>query len=291
MPNDDISPLNTPTNKVYRHKVWFKGIDCASTYVWDRPQRVREKTPHNQCITTFGKGWITGIVSLQSVLMNAIRHVRDLCPSLTSWSSLISEEEILVSVDEAESQGNKVEEHQLFGKAPNGKDQLQDVMSLIRRSMGIMANAHQCRHKSDGVGCRHVSETITFGFFIRNRRAWHIQIQVSLQLDQIRVFDNHLILIKAMGKPAVKSLFLARLTLLSSEILIKMFRWFILFWKLCNICWVVCKTLDSVVIIQFFFACSTLILKRTICFLLSVFLQLPYFSTLGILDIASIPEV
>lgn len=54
---------------------------------------VSVKLPTNRCTTTFGKGGITGLVSLQSVLLEGMpRHTRDLRSSQISRSSTSSED-------------------------------------------------------------------------------------------------------------------------------------------------------------------------------------------------------
>lgn len=111
-----------PTNQVYRYNVQLKGVDSVPptmSEVGHNVYNVRDpvwiKASHNQCTTTFRKGGITGLVSLQPVLVDRIPcHVRDISPISISQSSISneddmsqSEDEILISVNKSDDPTEK----------------------------------------------------------------------------------------------------------------------------------------------------------------------------------------
>lgn len=145
------------------------------------------KAPHNRCIT-FGKVRITGIVSLESVLVDGMpHHLRHIRPSLSLQCSTSSEDDMSESEEEIfviPGKNNRMgtrwrNTNQLhFGEALDGRDSLQPAISVIRRT-GVGS-----RHKKDPEPCadKPVKTVYIRSLPVCSGPAWHVYIQASLQL-------------------------------------------------------------------------------------------------------------
>ena len=88
MPKDDVSSATAPTNMVYWYHLWLKGINGTSATTHNQQQaviksgdRVWVKTLHGRCTTKYKVGRVTGITSVQNIMVNGMpRHVKDLRP-------------------------------------------------------------------------------------------------------------------------------------------------------------------------------------------------------------------
>lgn len=93
-PKDNVSPLTAPANLIHRYHVRLKGIVAHPP---DRPKqqsgynvgdRVWMKTPIGRCTSPYTRGYVTGVISPQNILVDGMpRHVRDLRPLMGSSAS------------------------------------------------------------------------------------------------------------------------------------------------------------------------------------------------------------
>ena len=107
MPKDGVSPVTIPANAICMYRVQAEGIDIVQSpddevcgpYAVGDP--VWMKLPGNWYTTKFKCGWVTGVVSQQSVLVDEIpRHVCDIHPALEMGHSPTDESD--------ESSGDKL---------------------------------------------------------------------------------------------------------------------------------------------------------------------------------------
>ena len=86
-PKDGESRQTATANRIHRYKVRVKGFNTPMTSsdtkhsFYQIGDRVWVKAPHSRCTTKFNRGRVTGMISLQSLLVDGIpRHVKDLRP-------------------------------------------------------------------------------------------------------------------------------------------------------------------------------------------------------------------
>ena len=84
-PRDSMSLPIVHANKIYCYEVRVKGVDAPITFSGSRHSyyqvgnHVWFKTAQNQCITKFGKGQVTEVISPQSIFVDGIPcHMKDL---------------------------------------------------------------------------------------------------------------------------------------------------------------------------------------------------------------------
>lgn len=148
------------------------------------------------------------------------RHVKDLCPSLSSQSSSSkddiskSEEEIHISMgrpdDPMENQmwtRWKNKNQTPFREAFNRRNTLQAVISVVRRPMGCLAKTCQYRRKRGPNLHADKSEKnlVTSKFFLLAVEQLGMSMYRPLHFVLIRVFVNSLISIQVMGILAASS--------------------------------------------------------------------------------------
>ena len=104
-PKDDVSSATAPANMVYRYRIRLKGINGTPAPTHDQQQaifkpgdRVWVKTPHGRCTTKYKVGRVTGITSVQNIMVDGMPlHVKDLLPIVgpgqaTACSDMVSED-------------------------------------------------------------------------------------------------------------------------------------------------------------------------------------------------------
>ena len=108
-PRDSMSPPTAPANKIYRYEVKVKGVDAlimtsgSECSYYQVGNRVWLMTAQNQCITKFGKGRVTKVITPQSILVDGIPgHIKVLHPR-HSLTSLEEDSDGTPSDSEAES--------------------------------------------------------------------------------------------------------------------------------------------------------------------------------------------
>ena len=85
-PKDDVSPCTGPADALHRYHVRIKGVENnplpkpeVTKGMYEKGDVVWVKNPYGKCMTKYGTGRVTELISPQSVKIDEVpRHVKDL---------------------------------------------------------------------------------------------------------------------------------------------------------------------------------------------------------------------
>ena len=154
-PRNSMSPSIAPANKIYHYEVRVKGVDAPITS--SGPRRSYYQVGNhmwfkNRCTPKFGKGWVTEVISPQSILVDGVpRHVKDLHPP-HSLTSLEEDSDHTPSESETESLLCDTENTESDDSPEEGAVVEPPSMPLRRstRRKQLPPDCHICNHEIRG---------------------------------------------------------------------------------------------------------------------------------------------